>query len=213
MWIKVCGLTRELDVEGAVEAGVDAIGLNLWPRSKRYVPLERARELATLADSSCEVVLLFVDADEETILEAAHVTGVKTVQLHGGESQALTRSLAARGLAVIEARSLGGPEGVGPAIDHPAPRLLLDAGTAELPGGTGARADWPLCAKVARVRPVILAGGLTPDNVDAAIAAVEPSGVDVASGVESVPGVKNLAAMTSFVTRARAAAREHCDTP
>lgn len=206
LWVKICGLTREEDVDAALLAGASAIGLNLWPRSKRFVPLERARELAGVARGRGEVVLVFVDADFETIREAGAVTEVRFVQLHGREPSSLGEELNDAGYRVINAVRVDGPE-LAEQDRWPDTMVLLDASTSDAPGGTGRRVDWLDAAELAARHRVVLAGGLDPDNVDEAVVQVRPFGVDVASGVESSPGVKDHDRMCDFVRRAREAHR------
>jgi phosphoribosylanthranilate isomerase len=206
-WVKICGLTRAEDVDAAVAAGVDAVGLNLWPHSKRAVDLETARALAARLPEDVAAVLVFVDATFEEIVAAAETVGTRWVQLHGREAPELIDRLAEAGIEAFKALSLGGSESGG-AMRYGGAYLLVDAGTKEMPGGTGRLADWALAHRLARSRPVILAGGLTPQNVAAAVRAVQPAGVDAASGVESKPGIKDAEKMRAFVAAAREAAAE-----
>jgi len=206
--VKICGLTSEADVRACARAGADLFGVNLWPGSKRHVDLETARELVRAAPHGIEAVGVFVDADLETILEAGRVAGFTRVQLHGDESPALAAELVSAGLTVIRAVPVG-PGADAEALREPwreAAYLLADAPRAGTPGGTGRRADWTVAAEMARLGPLLLAGGLDPENVADAIADVRPAGVDVASGVEQAPGEKDHGAVDAFVRAARRAA-------
>lgn len=207
--IKICGVTRDEDAAHAAAAGADFLGLNLWPGSKRHVDVARARALAAAARAAAPavtVVGVFVDADEAAIVAAVEAAGLDLVQLHGREPAALTTALVARGLTVWRARAMATDADVAALAGHGAAALVLDTPTAGH-GGSGRRFDWRLAAAaVAAGHRVVLAGGLAPDNVAAAVAAVGPWAVDVASGVESAPGVKAPALVTRFVAAVRGAA-------
>ena len=194
--IKVCGVTTVEDARAVVDAGADALGLNFWPRSVRRCELAVAARIARALEGRARVVAVVVDASAEAIREIRAATGISWVQLHGAEPPELLEELLpdaykavhpTRESELAAARAYGGDE------------LLVDARVPGLPGGTGVVCDWPLAAKLARERKVWLAGGLTPDNVGAAVAAVSPYGVDVASGVERSPGVKDLERVRAFV--------------
>lgn len=197
--IKVCGLTRPEDAERCAALGVDVIGLNFWPGTPRCVDVATARSI--LEQWSGEVVAVFVDPTPERVAEVREATGISWVQLHGDESPAFLASLQphaykAVGVAdaadVTSARRFGG--------DH----LLLDARVpGAMPGGTGHAFDWALAEAIAAERSLTLAGGLRPDNVAEAIARIRPFRVDVASGVESAPGIKSAALLEAFVAAVR----------
>ena len=195
--IKFCGFTRDEDVRAAVALGVDAIGLNL-ARGPRRVTVERAAQLARLIPPFVAAVALFVDADEQAILAAMQATRCTVVQLHGHEPPELAERLRARfpvlkAFAVSDAASLAAVRG------YPADAYLLDTAVPGVAGGTGAAWDHRLLATAAIDRPVVLAGGLNPATVAAAIAATRPYAVDVASGIESAPGQKDPAKMRAFL--------------
>jgi phosphoribosylanthranilate isomerase len=207
--VKICGVTRRDDAMHAASAGADLLGLNLWSGSKRHVDLEEARALAAAAREvapAIAIVGVFVDAGLDAIVEAARAATLDVVQLHGQEPAALVDALRARGLAVWRAAAMAGPADVAALAGLRADGVLLDTPTAGR-GGSGRTFDWTLgAAAVAAGHRVVLAGGLDPDNVAAAIAAVGPWAVDVASGVEAAPGIKDPARVTRFVTAAKAAA-------
>jgi len=199
VFIKVCGLRRAEDVECAVTHGATAVGFIFWPRSPRYVDLDHAAALVRLVPPGVETVGVFVNEDPGAVQEIAARTGVSIVQLHGDEAPEVAVQLdrpVMKALGVDAVRVTAWPLET---------TVLLDVTDRERRGGTGQRIDWTRAAEVARERRVVLAGGLMPDNVDAAIAAVHPYGVDVSSGVEDEPGVKNAGLVRLFLERARAA--------
>jgi phosphoribosylanthranilate isomerase len=201
MKIKFCGFTREEDVRVAVDLGVDAIGLNL-ARGPRKISVERAAELARLIPPLVTAIALFVDADEATILESMRVTRCTAVQLHGAEAPALAERLRTR-FPVIKAFAVKDASALATVRGYPADAYLLDAAVPGVAGGSGVAWDHHLLAGVTLERPVILAGGLNPATVAAAVAVTKPYGVDVASGIESAPGIKDAAAMRAFVAACR----------
>lgn len=201
MKIKFCGFTRDEDVRAAVDLGVDAIGLNL-ARGPRKISVERAAELARLIPPFVTAVALFVDADEATILEAMRVTRCSAVQLHGAEAPALAQRLSIR-FPVIKAFAVKDSQALAAVRGYPADAYLLDAAVPGIAGGSGVAWDHHLLAGVTFDRPVILAGGLNPVTVAQAVAVTRPYGVDVASGIESAPGIKDAAAMRAFVAACR----------
>jgi len=199
VFIKVCGLRRAEDVECAVTHGATAVGFIFWPRSPRYVDPDHAAALVRLVPPGVETVGVFVNEDPGAVQEIAARTGVSIVQLHGDEAPEVAVQLdrpVIKALGVDAVRATAWPLET---------TVLLDVTDRERRGGTGQRIDWTRAAEVARERRVVLAGGLMPDNVDAAIAAVHPYGVDVSSGVEDEPGVKNAGLVRLFLERARAA--------
>ena len=199
MFIKVCGLRRAEDVECAVTHGATAVGFIFWRRSPRYVDPDQAAALVRLVPPGVETVGVFVNEDPGAVQKLAERTGVSIVQLHGDEAPEVAVQLdrpVIKALGVDAVRATAWPLET---------TVLLDVTDRERRGGTGQRIDWTRAAEVARQRRVVLAGGLMPDNVDAAIAAVHPYGVDVSSGVEDEPGVKNAGLVRLFLERARAA--------
>jgi phosphoribosylanthranilate isomerase len=195
--VKICGITRPEDAEAAVAAGADWIGLNFWPRSRRFVTVERALEIAAVVPGDVKKVGVFVDAPAPAVEETARRVGLDWVQLHGDEDAEYCAKFAGRcvrALRVAAATDLAAIETV------PAEMFLLDAPSP----GSGRTFDWSL-ARAAKSygKKIILAGGLTPENVAQAVREVRPFGVDVASGVESQPGIKDAEKMRRFVDEAR----------
>jgi phosphoribosylanthranilate isomerase len=203
--IKICGVTNVKDARACAELGVSMIGFNFYPESSRYIEPKLARRIIETISPRVLAVGVFVDASVEGIRTTADATGVRCVQLHGGTS-AETCSELAREFRVIRAFSTDPqfrPEAVALFGDCD---VLVDAHDPNLRGGTGLTCDW-LAARTTRsfARSLILSGGLTEENVGQAIATVAPHAVDVCSGVESAPGVKDHQALEDFITAVRAA--------
>lgn len=194
--IKICGLTRVENAVACVEAGADAIGLNFWPKSKRRCELHEAARIVSAIGDRARVVGVFVDASIEDIQRVRATTGLAWAQLHGSEPEDVLTSLLP---CAYKALHVSDRAGVERARAFPGDELLVDASLPGLPGGTGVACDWALASALARSRKLWLAGGLTPDNVADAVRAVQPHGVDVASGVERAPGEKDLALVRAFV--------------
>ncbi|HTB58880.1 MAG TPA: phosphoribosylanthranilate isomerase [Polyangia bacterium] len=199
--IKICGVTTAKDAEMAAELGADAIGVNFWPGSKRYVDPAEAGPILAAIPAGVLKVGVFVDEPEEDLGFRMEELGLDRVQLHGDERPGdylhLDSKRLIRAVRVRDAASFAAAAGWKPSL------WLYDA-FVEGFGGGGVPAPWPLIAQQAR-RPFLLAGGLTPENVAAGIQATRPDGVDVASGVERSPGVKDPAKMAAFIAAARAA--------
>jgi phosphoribosylanthranilate isomerase len=196
--VKICGITGGADAEAAVEAGADWIGLNFWARSRRHVTLEQARAIVEVLPGDVRKVGVFVNAPAPHLLEIASALGLDLVQLHGDETPELARSLGRpvlRALRVSSASDLFGLDA------WPGEHVLVDA-PSEGYGGSGTAFDWGLVRGV-QGKKLILAGGLDPDNVAQAVRQVRPAGVDVASGVESSPGIKDADKMRRFVDAAK----------
>lgn len=206
MRVKICGLTRAEDVRAALAAGADLLGFNLASGPRR-LELDHAAALARQVPPGVTVVALFVDADAEQVLAAAARLRAAAVQLHGDEPPELAARLSAR-LPVIKAFRIGAPADLDAAVGYPADAYLLDARVPGRAGGTGTAWEHRWLAGRDLGRPCFLAGGLTPQNVAAAVRAARPWGVDAASGVESAPGIKDAARLAAFVAAARAAAAE-----
>ena len=204
MFVKVCGITRLTDALHAVEQGATAIGFVLWPRSPRGVTAERAAEISAELPSHVMRVGVFVNEPVDRIRAVAEQARLTAVQLHGDEPPAYADAL---DWPVFRAVSIADLEYASEAW-APETALLLDNIDPVRRGGTGAVIDWTRAADVAHRRRVVLAGGLTPDNVASAIRAVRPFGVDVSSGVEASPGVKDFGKVTEFITNARLAFEE-----
>jgi len=205
--IKICGITNLEDARTALEAGADALGFNFYWRSPRYITPQNARLIIKELPSSLLTVGVFVNEDGPgTAARIAAEAGVTAVQLHGDESPAYCHALAH--YSVIKALRVGERFKVEDAIDYQTDAILLDTFSPYARGGTGRRFDWSLARQTRdAVSKLYLAGGLTPENVAEAIAAVQPFAVDVCSGVESAPGRKDAARLCAFVEAARGCAK------
>jgi phosphoribosylanthranilate isomerase len=181
--IKICGITRLEDAEAAVAAGANAVGFVFWPDSPRRVAVDVARRIAST--TGVTTVGVFVDQPVEDVNEIADAVGLGVVQLHGTESIGYARKITR---PVWKALTLDAPIDAWPADIM----ILLDAHDPIRKGGTGRTIDWKRAAEVARRRDVVLAGGLKPENVGEAIGKVQPYGIDVSSGVEREPGIKDV---------------------
>jgi phosphoribosylanthranilate isomerase len=201
--IKICGITSPEDAQWAVKAGANAIGVNLWPESKRFVDDEAARAVLAAVPRGVLKVGVFVNASPRDVRDKMVTLGLDHAQLHGDESAAdfapFPPSRFIRAVRVRDEASFAAAEGWRAAM------FLYDAHVASY-GGGGVTAPWSLIAKHAR-HPFLLAGGLTPANVRQAIEATQPDGVDVASGVESAPGKKDPRLVGLFVAAAKTASR------
>jgi phosphoribosylanthranilate isomerase len=196
--IKFCGMTRGQDVAAAIELGVDAVGFVLWPGSPRHITLNRTAEIIATMPAAVTAVGVFVRPSRDDIARAVDA-GIRVAQIHAGDAAAASES----DCEVWVAASLQDDD-VMPPVDREQ-TVLLDAHDPERHGGTGRTIDWTRAAHVAARRRVMLAGGLTPANVAAAVRDVRPYGVDVASGIEDTPGIKNALAMRAFVAAVREA--------
>ncbi|MBX3157329.1 MAG: phosphoribosylanthranilate isomerase [Deltaproteobacteria bacterium] len=209
--IKICGVTLPDDAGSVAASGVDFIGLNFWERSKRYVAPDRAPMLATIVRAmspSTQVVGVFVDADVDEIQRVLARVDLDIIQVHGDERPEQLATIAHLTKRPIwKALAVGGARDLDRLDAWPADALLLDAPTPAR-GGSGSPFDWALAAD-ARLRypaiPIVVAGGLHAGNVGAAISTIAPWAVDVASGVEVAPGVKDARKLADFVAAVRAA--------
>lgn len=207
--IKICGVTLADDAARVSAAGADFVGLNFWPKSKRYVELARARMLADAvrAAGPARVVGVFVDATVEDVTLVHARVDLDVVQLHGGESsETIAAIVRATNRPAWKAIAMRTPTDVDALATWPLDAVLLDTPTPGK-GGSGETFDWSLAREARRRNParqLVLAGGLSPENVARAIGEVSPWGVDVASGVESAPGVKDAGKLAAFVAAVRA---------
>ena len=227
MWIKICGNTRLEDCQRAAELGADAVGF-IFSHGKRLITAEHARSITSQLPASLETIGVFTQTDASTIVATAEAAGISGVQLHSTFDPALALATRARfpkaegrtrvvqvvhwftDIAAAEQIEGFRAQCTAIAASGLADALLVDSRTAHASGGTGIPFDWQAAAPALRglELPVIVAGGLRPENVGAAIRALHPDGIDVSSGIETSPGVKDYAKMQALITTARS-----LDTP
>ena len=202
--VKICGITRVEDAALAAELGATWIGFVFWPGSPRFVPRAAAADILAAMPPHVTGVGVFVDQPPAEVDATAAQVGLGAVQLHGDESP---DAYLVGGRRVIKALRLA-PESRESAADAvwPAATLLLDAFDPVRMGGTGRQVDWTLAAAIARRRRTILSGGLRAENVQEALARVAPYALDVSSGIEVTPGIKDPARMRAFFDAVRRAA-------
>jgi phosphoribosylanthranilate isomerase len=208
--IKICGIKSEAILDTAIEAGADMVGFMHFARSPRHLELDPIGELISRARGRVETCVVLVNPDNTLVAQVAAL-GPDWIQLHGPETPHRVEAIRDEaGIAIMKVCSIGSAEDVAAVASFAdcADRLMLDAKPpkdATRPGGLGVTFDWSLLKALDPELSFMLSGGLTPDNVAAAIAAVRPFGVDVSSGVESAPGVKDAKLVRTFIERARAA--------
>ncbi len=206
--VKICGLRSVADVEAVAAAGAAWFGLNFFPPSPRFLGLELARALAIAAPVGLAKVALTVDADEATLDAIVEAMPLDMLQLHGHETPEKVSAVRARyGLPVMKVMGVRDEGDLAGLMDYStvADMIMIDAKPpkgAVLPGGNGVPFDWRLVAQRRWLRPWMLAGGLTADNVAEAIRLTNARAVDVASGVESVPAIKDYAMVANFIAAA-----------
>jgi phosphoribosylanthranilate isomerase len=204
--IKHCGITTLADAHLAAEAGAWALGMIFWPESPRRCAHDEAQLIGTSLRRTVHLTGVFVNQRLDEIDRAAEIAGLDVVQLHGDEGPAFCAEVARRtGAKVIKAVRVRSRATLQAAAAYHTDLLLLDAHVEGVPGGTGQTIDWDLVRQAKLGAPLILSGGLTPDNVAEAIAATQPFAVDVASGTESAPGVKDPARLQAFHEAVRGA--------
>jgi phosphoribosylanthranilate isomerase len=211
--IKICGITNVEDAQMAAEAGADAIGLNFYAGSRRFVAIEQAAKIALSLPLHVQKVGVFVNASAAEVLRICDAVGLDAIQLHGDEPPQFLGEL--NGKPIIKAFRLQGPSlkvvadyiKESAVIGDSVRMVLVDAFRPGVFGGTGERLDWQALDqwKESIGVPLVLAGGLTAQNVDAAISTARPAAVDTASGVETMPGIKDGTKVREFVDRARTA--------
>jgi phosphoribosylanthranilate isomerase len=208
--IKICGIKTEAVLDAAIEAGADMVGLMHFQRSPRYLDLDSIGEMISLARGRIETCVVLVNPDNTLVAQVAAL-GPDWIQLHGPETPHRVEAIRDEaGIAIMKACSIGSAEDVAHVAGYAeiADRILLDAKPpkgADRPGGLGDTFDWALLKALDPSLGFMLSGGLTPDPVAAAIKAVHPMGVDVSSGVETSPGVKDAGLVRAFIEKARAA--------
>jgi phosphoribosylanthranilate isomerase len=204
-FIKICGITSIDDALMALAAGADALGLNFVPSSRRVVDRATAAHIAEAIGERVELIAVVADRPQFELENLREATGIRWLQLHGGESVSDLELVLPEAFKAV---AIGNAEDALCAAEFGGSRVLVDAKSSAALGGTGQRFDWSLVRSLARRRDLIVAGGLTPDNVAEAVRALRPYGVDVASGVEATgnPRKKDETKLRAFVAAVRAAA-------
>jgi len=204
--IKICGIKTITDALAAMDAGADLIGFNFYPKSPRYVEVGMVRNIMSVVrqDGRAKSVGVFVNASVGEILATMDTLGLNLAQLHGDETVEMLNQLDGKGFKAFR----GIPESVDGFVKGKSPAFLLDASVKGMYGGSGVTADCNGAAELTRKYPLLLAGGLTPENVAEAVGRVKPWGVDVASWVESAPGEKDAKKMKAFVQAVRDAEKK-----
>jgi phosphoribosylanthranilate isomerase len=195
--IKICGIKTLKDALAAMDAGADLIGFNFYPKSPRYVDVGMCRNITSVMRRYAHLTLVgvFVNASVAEIYAIMETCNLSLAQLHGDETVELVKQLNGRAFKAFR----GVPQNLNGFARGDAPAFLVDASVKGAYGGTGITANWNGAAELAKRYPLLLAGGLTPENVADAVSRVKPWGVDVASGVESAPGEKDPSKLKAFV--------------
>jgi len=196
--IKICGIKTLPDALTAIDAGADYLGFNFYPKSVRFIEMGACTEITSVLKREhpeIQLVAVFVNSPVEEMKRILETCSLDLAQLHGDETPEILNVLDGKGFKAFR----GVPKHVNGFAREQAPALLVDAVVEGAYGGTGMKADWPAVAELAERYPLLLAGGLTPENVAKAVQQVKPWGVDVASGVETAPGVKDAGKMKAFV--------------
>jgi phosphoribosylanthranilate isomerase len=199
--IKICGIKTVKDALAAMEAGADLIGFNFYSKSPRHIDVGICRDVMSVMRKHGHVtyVGVFVNASVEEVYATIETCGLSLAQLHGDETPEMLSALNGKAFKAFR----GIPSDIAGYERNDAPALLVDAAVKGVYGGSGVTADWSSAAELAKKYPLLLAGGLTPENVVDAVRQVKPWGVDVASGVESEPGKKDASKMKAFVQAVR----------
>ncbi len=204
--VKICGITNLEDAQHAVELGAWALGMIFWPQSARACTVEQAEAIGAQLHRRAELAGVFVNATLDEVATSADVCRFTLLQLHGDEGPAYCQEAARRtGCRVVKAARVHDAAHVQALRAYMTDFHLLDAHSPKAPGGTGESFDWELARLHPKTPPVILSGGLTPDNVGQAIAVAAPFAVDSASGTEAEPGRKDPAKVTAFFEAVEAA--------
>lgn len=203
--VKICGLRTPDEAAACAERGIQAVGCVFYPQSPRCVSREEAREIVRSLPPWVVGVGVFVDAPLKDVLDTVDYCGLGVAQLHGRETPEMVRELEMAGVRVIKALFINGEPSVRMVRAYEASGVLIECAGGRLPGGNAMQWDWGAAAGVAAGRPMVLAGGLNPQNVARAIAEANPDAVDVSSGVESAPGRKDLDRVRQFVDAVRRA--------
>jgi phosphoribosylanthranilate isomerase len=202
--VKICGITSPADGNIAAEAGADMIGLMFYDKSPRNISIATAKTIAQAVPPYLMKVGVFVNPDEELVMRAIGECGLSLLQFHGDETPEFCTQF---GLMCMKAFRIRNAESLDALAKYHTDAYLLDAYSNEARGGTGEKFNWDLAIDAQKFgKPIVLAGGLTPENVADAVCKVHPFAVDVSSGVESAPGKKDAAKVRAFITAAKSVA-------
>ena len=201
---KICGMTQIKDAVFAVEQGADAVGFIFYNKSPRSVTMKIAKEIIAQLPPFVDTVGVFVNESVDRVNKIAEYCGLDLVQLHGEESPAFCRKIRRRVIKAFRVKDL---QSIKLLQDYAVSGFLLDTFSDELQGGTGKVFDWNLALPAKKIGPVIMAGGLTPRNIKQAIRQVRPYGVDVCSGVEKEPGIKDPEKVRAFLENIRSGSK------
>mgnify|MGYP000235773444 FL=1 len=199
--VKICGITNKEDALYAAECGADALGFIFYEKSPRYIEPDNAKTIIAALPPFVTTVGVFVNKDFNDIRDITLLTGVTVVQLHGDESPSYCNLVEGKLIKAIRVKNYSSIEGL---KKYDVDVFLLDSFDKNSFGGSGLTFDWKLAEKAKQYGKIILAGGLTPDNVEEAVKKVVPYGVDVNSGVEQKPGIKNKNKVKEFIIRSKA---------
>jgi len=194
--IKICGIKKLIDAVSAIEAGADMLGFNFYPKSVRFVEKETCAKITSILKKDypqIKLIGIFVNSSLADVKDILETCSLDLAQLHGDESVEMLNELSGKAFKAFRG------EVDEQMIVKSTPAFLIDAAVKDSYGGSGVKADWSIAAKLATKYPLLLAGGLTAENVPEAVGRVKPWGVDVASGVESTPGSKDAAKLSAFV--------------
>lgn len=197
--VKICGLTNVTKALACAELGADAIGLVFYPKSPRHVSEDTAKEIAGALSGRARSVGVFVDEPFEKIMGVVKRCGLGAVQLAGRESPDMVDLFVREGIMVFKGLFHSRKPGFEAAKSYHASAFIVEGGKGPLPGGNAEKWDWTAVETIRKDRPVILAGGLSPENVALAISQARPDAVDVSSGVESAPGQKDIGKVRAFL--------------
>jgi phosphoribosylanthranilate isomerase len=197
--VKICGLTIVEQALRCANLGADAIGFVFYPKSPRHLTVDRAGKICSALTNRVKTVGVFVNESFSNIMNHVERCGLSTVQLHGQESPELLRRLCRENLQVIKALFIDGNPSLEDAEDYPASAFLVECAQGKLPGGNALQWNWDRAKSFGEKHPLIIAGGLSPENVSHAIKVSSPHAVDVSSGVESNPGDKDMGKVALFL--------------